>query len=166
MMAFANGLRQEQHLCTGLQGTSLCPRFQSDTLTAENEIKPFLKPLPGQILSSSLEIIEGLCREKLNGPSMKMAEGPLLNGLITVGNRLTVFWGLIRLPNLLAVKQYIGCRLHFRGVNGCRLHFRGVNGCRLHFRGVNGERTLIVFPSLCSEMRPFPIAPTPLRLRA
>ena len=154
MMAFAGGLRQEQHLCTGLQGTSLCPRFQSDTLTAENEIKPFLKPLPGQILSSSLEIIEGLCREKLNIPAMKVAEGPLLNGLINDENRLTVFWGLIRLPNLLAVKQHIGCRLNV------------VNGCRLHFRGVNGERALIVFPSLCSEMRPFPTAPTPLRLRA
>ena len=118
MMAFAGGLRLEQHLCTSLQGTSLCPRFQSGHLTAKNEIKPFLKPLPGQVQSSSLEIIEGLCREKLNGPAMKMAEGPLHNGLITVENRLTVFWGLIRLPNLLAVKQHIGCRRNVVGAMG------------------------------------------------
>ena len=49
---------------------------------------------------------------------MKMAEGPLHNGLITVGNRLTVFWGLIRLPNLLAVKRHIGCRLNVVGAMG------------------------------------------------
>ena len=94
---------------------------------------------------------------------MKVAEGHLQKGLIIDGNRLTVLCGLIRLPNLLAVQQHIGYRLN--GVNGCRLHFRGVNGCRLHFRGVNGKRALIVFPSLCSEMRPSPIAPIPLRLR-
>ena len=55
---------------------------------------------------------------------MKMAEGPLLNGLITDGNRLTVFWGLIRLPNLLAVKQYIGFRLNVAGAMEERAHFR------------------------------------------
>ena len=60
MMAFAGGLRQEQRLCTNLQGTSLCPRFQSDTLTAENEINPFLKPLYRQVLSPSLEWIDGV----------------------------------------------------------------------------------------------------------
>ena len=49
---------------------------------------------------------------------MKVAEGPLQNGLITVENRLTVFWGLIRLPNLLAVKQHIGCRLNVVGAMG------------------------------------------------
>ena len=55
---------------------------------------------------------------------MKMAEGPLQKGLITVGNRLTVFWGLIRLPNLLAVKQYIGFRLNVAGAMEERAHFR------------------------------------------
>ena len=49
---------------------------------------------------------------------MKVAEGPLQNGLITVENRLTVFWSLIRLPNLLAVKQYIGCRRNVVGAMG------------------------------------------------
>ena len=72
---------------------------------------------------------------------MKVAEGHLQKGLIIDGNRLTVLCGLIRLPNLHAIQQHIGCRLN------------GVNGCKLHFRGVNGERALIVFPSLCSEMR-------------
>ena len=154
MMAFAGGLRLEQHLCTSLQGTSLCPRFQSGHLKTNNEIKPFLKPLPGQVQSSSLGIIEGLCREKLNVPALKVVECPLLNGFFTDENRLTVFRGLIMHPHQQAVKRRIGRRLN------------GAKGCRLHFRGVNGERTLIVFPSLCSEMRPFPIAPTPLRLRA
>ena len=57
---------------------------------------------------------------------MKMAEGPLHNELITVENRLTVFWGLIRLPNLLAVKQYIGFRLNVAGAMEERAHFRAV----------------------------------------
>ena len=140
MMAFAGGLRLEQHLCTSLQGTSLCPRFHSGHLTANNEIKPFLKPCPDRIYLPFCEELRA-CHERLDGPSMKVAECPFLNGLITVENSMTVFWGLIRLPNLLAVKQHIGYRLN------------GVNGCRLHFRGVNGERALIVFPSLCSAMR-------------
>ena len=57
-----------------------------------------------------------------------MAEGPLLNGLITIGNRLTVFWGLIRLPNLLAVKQHIGCRLNVVGAMEERANFRAKAG--------------------------------------
>ena len=59
---------------------------------------------------------------------MKLAEGPLLNGLITDGNRLTVFWDLIRLPNLLAVKQHIGCRLNVVGAMEERAHFRAERG--------------------------------------
>ena len=57
---------------------------------------------------------------------MKKAEGPLRNELITVENRLTVFWGLIRLPNLLAVKQHIGCRRNVVGAMEERAHFRAV----------------------------------------
>ena len=57
---------------------------------------------------------------------MKLAEGPLRKGLITDGNRLTVFWGLIRLPNLLAVKQHIGCRRNVVGAMEERAHFRAV----------------------------------------
>ena len=78
-MAFAGGLRLEQHLCTGLQGTFLCPRFQSDTLTAENEIKSFLTSLPGQVQSSSLMIYVGLVL--LPGlPAVKRPNGCRRNG--------------------------------------------------------------------------------------
>ena len=60
LRAFADDLRQGLHLYTDLQGTSLCPRFQSGHLTAENEIKPFLKPMPGQVGYHWLGRIKGV----------------------------------------------------------------------------------------------------------
>ena len=78
-MAFADGLGHSHHLYTSLQSTSLCPRFQSDTLTAENEIKPFLKPLPGQAQSSSLMIYVGLVLPP-GLPAVKRPNGCRRNG--------------------------------------------------------------------------------------
>ena len=120
MMAFAGGLRLEQHLCTSLQGTSLCPRFQSGHLTAKNEIKPFLKPCPDRIYLPFCEELRA-CHERLDGPAMKVAERPLQNGLITVENRLMIFLDLGLIPDLPAVKHHKGCRCD--GAKGCRLHF-------------------------------------------
>ena len=56
----ADGLGHSLHLYTDLQSTSLCPRFQSGHLTAENEIKPFLKPMPGQVGYPWLGRIKGV----------------------------------------------------------------------------------------------------------
>ena len=87
MMALAGGLRLEQHLCTSLQGTSLCPRFQSGHLTAENEIKSFLKPLPGQVQSSCLEGIDGVVTLALlpDLPTVKHHKGCRLNVVGAMG---------------------------------------------------------------------------------
>ena len=61
------------------------------------------------------------CHERLDGPTMKVAEGNLKKGLITDGNRLMTFVDIVFLQDLPTVKHQIGCRLN--GANGCRLHF-------------------------------------------
>ena len=74
-------------------------------------------PCPDRIYLPFCEELRA-CREKLDGLALKVAECPLQNGLITVESRLTVFWGLILLPDLPTVKHHKGCRLNVVGAMG------------------------------------------------
>ena len=84
------------------------------------------------------------CHERLDGPTMKVAEGNLKKGLITDGNRLTVLCGH-RFSSGLADCQ-----------TSDRMQAQRSQWLQASLRGVNGERALIVFPLAPLGNAPFP----------
>ena len=91
-----------------------------------------------------------------NGPALKVAEGPLQNGLITVENRLMIFVDLLLIPDLPAVKRPNGCRLSGVGTQRPQAYRTQwvqqaqrsrSNVGRAHFRAERGGKTIsALFP--------------------